>query len=193
MKLRFASLLAALFAPAVARASFLSGDALDTVANWLSWFILFLVPVLGIGGFLFVHVLPEKIAEKRHHPQKDSIKVLCFLSLVFGGMLWPLAWLWAYTRPIGHRMVYGTEKHEDYYLEMAHELHEGRLTAEQVALVRAELAAMEAKAPLRPDLQLLADRLDAMPAPARPQALPAAPAPIVTRPRTTEAAAQREA
>src|SRR5512143_2474781 len=94
---------AALLAPLAAHASFLSGDALDTAANWLAWFIIFLVPVVGIAVFLFIHVLPEKIAEKRHHPHKDSIKVLCRLSLFFCGMLWPFAWLWAYTRPIGSK------------------------------------------------------------------------------------------
>lgn len=180
MNLRFASLLVALLAPLSARASFLSGEALDTAANWLSWVILFLVPAVAIGGFLFVHVLPEKIAEKKHHPHKDSIKVLCILSLFFGGMLWPIAWLWAYTKPIGYRMIYGTEKHEDYYLEKAQELHEGKMSAEDAAALRAELAAMETKAPLRPDLQLLADRLDMSPALAKP---PVAVPAIVTRPR----------
>jgi hypothetical protein len=102
---------AALLAPAAAHASFLSGEALDTAANILSWVILIAMPILAIGAFLYVHVLPELIAERRQHPHKDSIKVLCILSLFFGGLLWPFAWLWAYTRPIGYRAIYGTEKH----------------------------------------------------------------------------------
>ena len=28
------------------------------------------------------------------------IRTLCLLSLVFGGLLWPIAWLWAYTKPV---------------------------------------------------------------------------------------------
>src|SRR5205085_11815012 len=108
----------ALLSPLAAHASFLSGDALDSAANALSWVIIFLVPAIGIAVFWIVHILPEKIAEQRHHPQKDSIKVLCILSLFFGGMLWPIAWLWAYTRPSVHRAVYGTDKHDDYYLEL---------------------------------------------------------------------------
>jgi hypothetical protein len=67
--------------------------------------------VIGIGVFLMVHVLPEKIAEKNHHPQAKAIQVLCLLSLFFGGMLWPLAWLWAYTRPVLHQLAYGTDRH----------------------------------------------------------------------------------
>jgi hypothetical protein len=164
MNLRRALACAVLLAPAAARASFLSGDALDTAANVMSWFVLIVIPLVAIGAFLVVHVLPEKIAEKRHHPQKDSIKVLCILSLFFGGMLWPLAWLWAYTRPVGFRAIYGTEKHEDYYLEQAQLALEGKLSPEALFHLRAELAAMAAKGPLPPELRLAAETLDRLPA-----------------------------
>jgi len=164
MKLRRALTWAALLSPLAARASFLSGDALDSAANVLSWVIIFLVPAIGLAAFWIVHILPEKIAEKRHHPQKDSIKVLCILSLFFGGMLWPFAWLWAYTKPVAHRAVYGTEKHDDYYLELGDLAVAGALPPEQLAHLRAELAAMAAKGPLSPDLAALADRLDTLPA-----------------------------
>lgn len=160
----------ALVAAAPAHASFLSGDALDTAANWLSWFVLIVMPIAAIVGFLYVHVLPEKIAEKRHHPHKDSIKVLCILSLFFGGMLWPFAWLWAYTRPIGYRAIYGTEKHEDYYLEMGEKARAGALSDEELAQLRAELASMQGKGALPADLQRVLEHLDAIaaaPAPAR--------------------------
>ena len=58
----------------------------------------------------FESVLPEKIAEKRHHPQAPAIKTLCLLSLFFGGLLWPLAWLWAYSKPVLYKMAYGVDK-----------------------------------------------------------------------------------
>src|SRR6187549_2507652 len=77
-----------------AHASLFSGDTLDAVANGAAWVVLFIAPLAGIGIFLIIHILPEKIAEKKQHPQLDAIKTLCLLSLVFGGMLWPLAWLW---------------------------------------------------------------------------------------------------
>ena len=126
-------------AAAPARASFLSGDALDTAADWLAIFVLFLVPVVGIVVFWIVHVLPEKIAHKRHHPQLEGITTLCLLSLVFGGLLWPLAWLWAYTKPIGYRMAYGTDKHDDYYDEMAEKHGKGELLREEARHLREEL------------------------------------------------------
>src|SRR5262245_51620277 len=95
-------------APA-AQASLFSGEALDSVANALAWIVLFIAPIVGIGVFLIIHILPEKIAEKKKHPQLNAIKTLCLLSLVFGGMLWPLAWLWAYTKPVIHKLAYGTD------------------------------------------------------------------------------------
>src|SRR4029079_11301106 len=93
-----------------AHASFLSGEALDTAADVLAIVVLCVVPIGAIILFWLVHVLPEKIAEKRHHPQKEAITTLCLLSLVFGGMLWPVAWMWAYTRPGFHRAAYGTNR-----------------------------------------------------------------------------------
>jgi len=99
----------------------MTGAFVDTLADILTWVVLLLVPIGGIYLFWMVHILPEKVAEKRHHPQKEAIKVLCILSLVFGGMLWPLAWLWAYSKPTLHKLAYGTDKHEDYYLEGAGE------------------------------------------------------------------------
>src|SRR5450631_868235 len=101
---------ATLSLPHIAHASFLAGEALDTVATVMSWFVVCVVPIVVIVLFWLVHVMPEKIAEKRHHPQKDAIHVLCLLSLAFGGLLWPFAWLWAYTKPVGHRLAYGTDK-----------------------------------------------------------------------------------
>jgi len=139
---------AALLAPAAAHASFLSGEALDTAANVLSWVVIVVVPIVAIGLFGFVHVLPELIAEKRHHPQKHAIKTLCILSLFFGGLLWPLAWLWAYTRPVMFRAAYGSEKHEDYYLEMGEKARLGQLVRDDLIRLRHELDLMEAQGAL---------------------------------------------
>src|SRR4249919_1349172 len=95
--------------PSRAHASFLHGETLDTVANVIAWFAFIIVPPVLIVVFLLVHILPEKVAEKRRHPQLGAIKCLCFLSLCFGGLLWPIAWLWAYSKPVLHKMAYGTD------------------------------------------------------------------------------------
>jgi CBS domain containing-hemolysin-like protein len=101
--------------PGEARASFLPPEVEDKLANFLALFIIFVVPAVLIALFWMVHVLPEKIAHKRHHPQFEAIRTLCLLSLVFGGLLWPIAWIWAYTKPVMHKLAYGTDKasHEE--------------------------------------------------------------------------------
>ena len=161
-KARVAALLAGLLAAGGARASFLSGDALDTAADWLALFILFVMPVGGVVLFWLVHVLPEKIAEKRHHPQTAAITTLCLLSLVFGGLLWPIAWLWAYTRPVAYKAAYGTDKHEDYFLEMGEQARKGGRPREEVMHLREELDAMAAKGTLPRELKGLRAELDAL-------------------------------
>jgi hypothetical protein len=88
-------------AQCAAHASFLPPELMDSGRlGDLAWFIIIAMPIAAIVLFWMVHVLPEKIAHKRHHPQKDAIQTLCLLSLVFGGLLWPIAWLWAYTKPV---------------------------------------------------------------------------------------------
>lgn len=92
-----------------AHASLFQGETLDKVANFMSWVVLVLVPLVAIAIFWLVHIMPEKIAERRRHPQLQAIKALCLLSLFFGGLLWPLAWLWAYSKPVLYKMAYGTD------------------------------------------------------------------------------------
>jgi hypothetical protein len=143
-----------------AEASFLSPELEDKLASFLAVFILFIVPCVLIVLFWMVHVLPEKIAHKRHHPQFEAIRTLCLLSLVFGGLLWPLAWIWAYTKPVMYRMAYGTDKHPDAASTSGHESAEelevmslrerlarleDRVPAAELKVLRADVEALEAR------------------------------------------------
>jgi CBS domain containing-hemolysin-like protein len=172
--LKLAAGLLAVLAAGPARASLLSGEALDTFADILALVVLFVVPVVVIVLFWIVHVLPEKIAHNRHHPQKDAITTLCLLSLVFGGLLWPIAWIWAYTKPIGYRMAYGTDKHEDFFDEMAEKHSQGRLMREEAVHLHEQLEAMERRGALPARFRNLKDELAALRgAEAEARALPA--------------------
>ena len=122
---------------------------------YLAWFVICAVPIAGIVLFWLVHVLPEKIAHKRHHPQRDAIHTLCLLSLVFGGLLWPIAWLWAYTKPVGHQLAYGTDKHDDYFHETGERAKAGELVDHEIANLRGELDAMAKRGALPPKLATL--------------------------------------
>lgn len=90
----------------------------EKIADVMVWVVVVVVPVAAIYLFWKIHVLPEVFAEKHHHPQKRAIQVLCLLSLAFGGLLWPIAWLWAFIKPIGYKAAYGTDKHDDFFLTL---------------------------------------------------------------------------
>jgi hypothetical protein len=153
--------LAAAFATAPCAVA--AGEFADKMATGLAIFIIIALPIGGIVLFWLVHVLPEKIAEKRHHPQKDAIHVLCLLSLVFGGMLWPLAWLWAYTKPVLHKVAYGRDRHEDYYAELEGEAETAGDTApvyEELARLRSDLDALEKRGELPETLRPIREQIE---------------------------------
>ena len=127
--------------PSRVHASLFHGETLDAVANGISWVVLVIAPIIGIAAFWLVHILPEKIAEKKRHPQTRAIQCLCLLSLCFGGLLWPLAWLWAYTKPVLHKMAYGTDVDESH----GHAGGEVIDEKEEIEKLRARVAELEAK------------------------------------------------
>lgn len=83
-----------------------SGKFEDQIADVIVWVVVILVPIVGITVFWILHIWPEKVAERRNHPQASAIQALCLMSLVFGGLLWPLAMLWAYMKPLEFRLAH---------------------------------------------------------------------------------------
>jgi len=161
-----------LLLPLSAHASLLPPHLEEKLADILGIAVLFIVPVLAIAVFWIVHVLPEKIAEKKQHPQKHAIHTLCLLSLVFGGLLWPIAWLWAYTKPVGYKVAYGTDKHDDYFVEWGEKvLADPNAPLHDIALLHDELESMSAKGPLSAPLQAVREALAARLAERRAAAL----------------------
>jgi CBS domain containing-hemolysin-like protein len=130
--------LAGLLASTVTHASMFSGETLDAVADGISWVVLVIVPIVVIVVFWLVHILPEKIAEKRRHP------------LVFGGLLWPLAWLWAYSKPVLYKLAYGTDvtEEEPGTAEAEATAEPGAVSdahLDEIRQLRAQLASLEAR------------------------------------------------
>jgi Protein of unknown function (DUF3302) len=140
---RFAPLIAfaVLALPTRAHASLFHGETLDSIANGISWVVLIIGPIIGIAAFWMVHILPEKIAEKKRHPQAKAIQCVCLLSLCFGGLLWPLAWLWTYTKPVLHKMAYGTDVGEPH----GHGDEAATEEQKEIEKLRARVAELEAK------------------------------------------------
>src|SRR6184192_3627446 len=130
---------ASLVLPSRAHASIFQGETLDAIANGISWVVLIIAPIIGVAAFWLVHILPEKIAHKKKHPQTKAIQCLCLLSLCFGGLLWPLAWLWAYTKPVLHKMAYGTDVDES----LGHLGEEVKEEENEIERLRARVAELE--------------------------------------------------
>ena len=114
----------------------------EAIADKMVWLIIIVMPIAFLYGYWKIHILPEKYAEKVHHPHLKSIKVLCFLSIAFGGLFWPLAWLLAYSKPVFYKMAYGTDKSDEYYTHHAME-HAG--TPIDLAIVDDEIMQLEEK------------------------------------------------
>ena len=167
---RFALVALMCLFPGAASASFLPPEMMDSAAWGIAWFVVIVMPIGAIVLFWMVHVLPEKIAEKRHHPQKDAIQVLCLLSLVFGGLLWPIAWLWAYTKPVMHRMAFGTEKHDEYFLHMAERAEAGEVDARERQHLLDELDAVASRGSLSREQREARARIEAAPIASPPDA-----------------------
>ncbi len=70
----------------------------------LSIFALVVLVVLIVAGCVLATILgglPGKIARERNHPQAEAINVCGWFGLLTLGLFWPVATIWAYTRPGG--------------------------------------------------------------------------------------------
>ncbi len=63
--------------------------------------LIVLLVLLGlvIGVWVFLGMLPGKIAHSRNHPQAEAINVCGWWGVLTLGILLPLAFIWAYTNP----------------------------------------------------------------------------------------------
>jgi CBS domain containing-hemolysin-like protein len=137
------SLVGFLFLYSISSPAFAMPEGMEeSIADIMVWVIIIVMPIAAIYGYWKIHILPEKYAEKVHHPNLKMIKVLCFLSIGFGGLFWPLAWLLAYSKPIFYKMAYGTDKSDEYFTSHAVE-HAG--VPIDLAMVNDEIMQLEEK------------------------------------------------
>ena len=78
-------------------------DVLDIFA-FVVFGVLLVAAVVIVGT---LGSLPGQIAHKRGHPQAAAITVAGWLGVVTGGLLWPLALIWAFLRPAAAGQVLG--------------------------------------------------------------------------------------
>ena len=65
-------------------------------------FVVFAV-LIAVAVIVFVSLgqLPGRLARKWGHPQASAINVASWIGMATGGLLWPLALIWAFIIPSG--------------------------------------------------------------------------------------------
>lgn len=69
-----------------------------TMLDWFAFLILLVLASTTIVGVLTLGYLPGRIAKKRAHPQSEAVSVCGWMGLLSGGLLLPVAYIWAYWR-----------------------------------------------------------------------------------------------
>jgi hypothetical protein len=67
-------------------------------------FLVFAV-LIFVGVIIVVNLgkLPGQLAQKWNHPQAAAINAMSWIGIATGGLLWPIAFIWAFTRPVGSK------------------------------------------------------------------------------------------
>jgi len=74
-----------------------SFGALDAFA-----FLVFAVLIfVGVVIVVSLGKLPGQLAQRWNHPQASAINAMSWIGIATGGLLWPIAFIWAFTTPIG--------------------------------------------------------------------------------------------
>ncbi|MEA3411601.1 MAG: DUF3302 domain-containing protein [Pseudomonadota bacterium] len=62
--------------------------------------VLLVILAAIVAIWVILGMYPGKIARERNHPQADAIAVCGWWGVITMGLLLPVAWIWAYTRPV---------------------------------------------------------------------------------------------
>ena len=68
-----------------------------TALDWVALVVLFFSASVLLYAFWKLHEVPYHVAVKRGHPHAHGILAACLISLLTGGLIWPLTLIWAYT------------------------------------------------------------------------------------------------
>ncbi len=97
-----------------------------TGLDYFTFVVLILLTGAGLCGAVFLASLPGKIAADRGHPQADAIRVAGWLGLLTMGLFFPIALIWAYTRPTGSREIAALRKEVDRLRDRVDGFESGR-------------------------------------------------------------------
>ncbi len=68
-------------------------------------FVLIVLVFAVVGVWVLLGMMPGRIAAQRNHPQAEAINVCGWWGVLTLGILLPLAFIWAYTKPGGQQVV----------------------------------------------------------------------------------------
>ena len=72
--------------------------------DWFALFVLLVLAVAAVAGWVVLGMMPGRIARERKHPQSDAIAVCGWWGVITMGLLLPLAFIWAYTNPTASKV-----------------------------------------------------------------------------------------
>ncbi len=70
-----------------------------TALDIFALIVLIVLAAAVIAIWAMLGMMPGRIARERNHPQADAITVCGWWGVITMGLLLPVAWIWAYTKP----------------------------------------------------------------------------------------------
>src|SRR5262245_675993 len=74
-------------------------DSSFGVLDAFAFAVLAILIAAAVIIFVSLGKLPGQLARKRGHPQAAAINVTSWIGLATGGLLWPVAFIWAFINP----------------------------------------------------------------------------------------------
>lgn len=68
--------------------------------DYFAFVVLIVLIAVVIAAWIMLAMMPGQIARKRGHPQAEAINVMGWWGAITMGILAPIAWVWAYTKPV---------------------------------------------------------------------------------------------
>ena len=68
-----------------------------TSLDYIAIGMLLFMAGLGIGLLVFLGGWPGRVAAKRRHPYRSAVSIGGWVTLIAGGVLFPLVLMWAYS------------------------------------------------------------------------------------------------